>query len=475
MTIDVHPDDVLLHIFDVCFPEKPGSFIPDRTEVWQELVHVCRRWRELVFQSPRRLDLQLLCTAGTPVVKMLDIWPALPLVIRVDSRPDIENISAALEHRDRISGISVTHPKTLLSNRRSLPMPTMQEPFMFPTLKFLDIMSPQDSSGGMDFNHIPFLSSGLVPHLQHLQLETLSLQTYPMLLFSATNLLTLTLRLWETPRLGCFLPEAIVTVLSAMTSLESFHLTRLQPYQSLPDKESQPLSSRTHLSLPALTCFTFKGESKYLEDFVARIDTAPLLDCLEVYLFNQPNFHMPRLSQFISCVPRFQALYDASVVISGGIISVKSPSFGRRMLTMGIISQNGLGWRPSSLARLCASSLPLSFLMLEDLYMRFPLLYWQSSDNEHTQWLKLLRPFTALKNLYLSKRFVPCIARALQDVVGERVTEVLPALRNLFLAELQPSGPAQQAIGQYVCARRLSTHPIAVFQWNVGETMGGSW
>jgi hypothetical protein len=108
VTIDVLPDDVLLHIFDVCFPEKPGSFIPDRTEVWQELVHVCRRWRELVFQSPRRLDLQLLCTAGTPVVKMLDIWPVLPLVIRVDSRSDMENISAALKHSDRISGISMT-------------------------------------------------------------------------------------------------------------------------------------------------------------------------------------------------------------------------------------------------------------------------------------------------------------------------------------------------------------------------------
>jgi hypothetical protein len=54
--IDVLTDDVLLHIFDFCFPDKPGSFIPDKTEVWQELAHVCRRWRELCFSiitSPR--------------------------------------------------------------------------------------------------------------------------------------------------------------------------------------------------------------------------------------------------------------------------------------------------------------------------------------------------------------------------------------------------------------------------------------
>ena len=42
-----------------------------------------------------------------------------------------------------------------------------------------------------------------------------------------------------------------------------------------------------------------------------------------------------------------------------------------------------------------------------------------------------------MKNLYIYKRFVPCIAPALQEVVGGRVTVVLPDLENLFLAELQ--------------------------------------
>jgi hypothetical protein len=32
-------------------------------EVWQVLVHVCRRWRSIVFGSPRRLNLQLFCTS----------------------------------------------------------------------------------------------------------------------------------------------------------------------------------------------------------------------------------------------------------------------------------------------------------------------------------------------------------------------------------------------------------------------------
>ena len=60
--IDVLPDDVLLEIFD--FYMNVDVFYEDKreTEAWQTLVHVCRRWRYLVFGSPRRLNLRLCCT-----------------------------------------------------------------------------------------------------------------------------------------------------------------------------------------------------------------------------------------------------------------------------------------------------------------------------------------------------------------------------------------------------------------------------
>ena len=41
-------------------------------EAWQSLVHVCRRWRCLVFESPRRLNLRLVCAQGTPA-RQLDV------------------------------------------------------------------------------------------------------------------------------------------------------------------------------------------------------------------------------------------------------------------------------------------------------------------------------------------------------------------------------------------------------------------
>ena len=79
------------------------------------------------------------------------------------------------------------------------------------------------------------------------------------------------------------------------------------------------------------------------------------------------------------------------------------------------------------------------------------LLEWQD-DMEDTQWLELLRPFTSVKDLDLFEASVPFIASALQELSGERVTEVLPALENLFLEGPQPSGPVKEAIRKFIAA-----------------------
>ena len=105
---------------------------------------------------------------------------------------------------------------------------------------------------------------------------------------------------------------------------------------------------------------------------------------------------------------------------------------------------------------------------LEDLYIFeevFLLRRWQD-DVEDTLWLDLLRPFVAVKSLYLAGEFVPRIAPALQELVGARTTDVLPTLENIFLAGLQPSGPLQEGIEKFVTARQLISHSVAVSRWD---------
>ena len=74
-----------------------------------------------------------------------------------------------------------------------------------------------------------------------------------------------------------------------------------------------------------------------------------------------------------------------------------------------------------------------------------------------------------MKNLHLSKEFPPGIAAALQDVIGDRITVVMPGLQNIFVEALEPSGPFQENITQFVTARQLSGYPVAISTWNKGE------
>ena len=82
---------------------------------WQPLVHVCRRWRNLVFGSPRRLKLRLLCTSTTPVKDRLDVWPALPLVIVGNMTYSSDNVIAALGQSNRVREVDI-----FLPSRKSL-------------------------------------------------------------------------------------------------------------------------------------------------------------------------------------------------------------------------------------------------------------------------------------------------------------------------------------------------------------------
>jgi hypothetical protein len=96
----------------------------------------------------------------------------------------------------------------------------------------------------------------------------------------------------------------------------------------------------------------------------------------------------------------------------------------------------------------------------ESLYSDFDLNWKENVEND--QWLELLRPFAAVRSLYLSEEFQPDLASAIQELVGGRTTEVLPSVQNVFLEKFEPSGAFQEAIGQFVAARQLSGHPIAI-------------
>jgi hypothetical protein len=125
VNIGTLPDNVLLEIFDF-YLVRPDSK-PKCEDAWHTLVHVCKRWRSTVFASPHRLRLQLLCTNKRRMRNRLDLWPALPIVIKGHygtSRPQVaDSIITALRQHDRVCDIDiidVTH--TLLKKIRAMKM-----------------------------------------------------------------------------------------------------------------------------------------------------------------------------------------------------------------------------------------------------------------------------------------------------------------------------------------------------------------
>jgi hypothetical protein len=241
-----------------------------------------------------------------------------------------------------------------------------------------------------------------------------------------------------------------------LTRLERLSLEFESPL-SRPARERRRPHPPTRSALPALTFFSFKGVSEYLEGLVARID-APLLDSLNITFFHQLIFDTPQLAQFVARTPNIQPPVEAHIVFSDRYIGVTSPRTFPRTFVLGVRCRQS-DWQLSSLAQVCSSTFTVERLYICEHEYRRP--HWQD-DIEDSQWLEVLHSFTALKILSVSREFLPRIAPAFQELAGERVTEVLPALQSLFLEERHPSGPVREAIEKFVAARQLAGDPVAV-------------
>jgi hypothetical protein len=464
LTIDVLPNDVLLTIFDfyvfkyqdLVLLAFGGYDTKRKIESWQSLVHVCRRWRGLVLGSPRRLNLQLFCIPGTPTRKALDFWPALPLLIQGGvTETSVDNVIAELEHSDRICQINLNCHAT---SRIEKLWTAMEVPF--PELAVLSM-----SFGGLSY--VPVLPDsflgGSAPRLRYLALTCIPFPGLPKLLLSTTHLVNLWLV--NIPHSGYISPEAMVDCLSMLTSLKTLQLEFESP-QSCPDLKSRCPFRRTHSVLPTLTTFWFKGVHEYLEEFVARIDV-PRLHQLSITFFSDIEFDTPELIRFMSRSSTLKAPDEAHVVFDDHIAWVNFQSRAPNFKYFEIkISCRAPDWQLSSLAQICTSSLPL-LSTTESLFIYEPVdsqLDWKDGI-ENTEWSELLLPFTAVKNLHLSKQFAPRIVPALQEITEGGTTEVLPTLQNLYLEGFQPSESAQEGIGEFISARQLINRPVSVLKW----------
>jgi len=270
----------------------------------------------------------------------------------------------------------------------------------------------------------------------------------------------------------------MVALLSELSSLRTLSLG-FESSQSRPDRESRsrpPPERPSILPAPALRTFGFKGVVDYLEELVTRID-APELSALYINYFNQIDFDAPRLAQFIDRTPKLSKRDEAHLVFcpwgARVVLLYRTYMFDFDDSRIRILCQ-GPDLQLSLIAQICTSSFhPLS--TVEDLYIEYDSeslrRVWKNDAIENILWPQLLLPFTAVKNLYLSKEYAPRMAGVMKGLVGGRMTEVLPSLQNVFVEGLGPWGPFQENIGQFAAVRRHSGHPIAISVWDKYSNM----
>jgi F-box-like len=471
VTIESLPDHVLLDIFDF-YQVIINEYKNEHPYDWETLVHVCQRWRYLVFESPIRLNLQLFCTEKAPVRKMLHIWPALPLAIllfydypwdKLDN--PFDNLIAALEHRDRVRQIRIINTVNYLWDQI---VTAMQGPF--PTLKYLSFYSFRDM-----FTLPDTFLNGSAPGLQHLNLRAISFPSLPRLLLSTSDLTSL--RLLNIPSSGYISPVTMATSLSALPKLETL-IIDFKSSTPHPERRNRPVPPPTRFILPALTELQFRGVSEYVEVLAAQID-APLLDRITFKFFIQPElvFDIPQTVQFFghlkwfrpaSLALKFNPPYDASILF------LPNPmSHPIRPRSWEIICKY-LDWQLSFVAHICSQILHFRS-SVESLSIQCPglgphsdpLEWIQQDEMDSTLWSQLFRSFTSIHSLDIPASLETLVAAALEGLAGESAAEVLPSLRSLSIVGKASDQTVQQGIQSFVAARQHSSHPVAISRRDV--------
>ncbi|KAH9030271.1 hypothetical protein EDB83DRAFT_1854644 [Lactarius deliciosus] len=450
-TIDILSDGVLLEIFDLIRSSKPAHhdvrFYPVWN--WHTLASVCRRWRQIFFTSPAlRLDLQLLCTHGTPVRKNLGCWPpTFPIAINYGygngkslTPDDRDNLFAALEQRDRVRHLGLSVTNELLEEMATL----MQEPF--PEMRFLAIC-PQSENVPVLPDH--FLG-GSAPRLREIWLNCIPFPALPTFLSSASDLVKL--MLVDIPLASYISPTALAACLAVLPRLEHLSVEFSLLISELPTERTHP-PPETRAVLPSLTSFAFMGHSAYLEVIMARVDT-PQLNSVSITYTDCLDFRVTELSK---CIAR-SAIKPSQ--FGHAKISFEDDSIHFRFfretdpdsptIAIQIVSNGPIPELVVDMAQLLnQTSAMLSDVVRLEVTINCSSSYWQGDLRYDIKWLELFRPFTAVKKLGMCEELAEYITRAVENRNKVAVTQVLPALEKLICVEDQHAKDMNELLANF--------------------------
>ncbi|KAI0270396.1 hypothetical protein BC834DRAFT_967198 [Gloeopeniophorella convolvens] len=436
---DALPEDVLLEIFDA-YRLELDTYGWTHHRGWYKLIHICRRWRQIILASSIRLNLQLVCTYGTPVKEMLTHSPPLPIVMNYiyNTLSPLDEVGAlfSLQYSSRIREIRLVRiPDSSLQKL----VEAMDKPF--PTLETLVIETLSDT-GRLVLP--PLFLGGHAPKIRCLTLDGFDI---PGQLLSSTRGLS-TLWLERVPSDANLNPETLLSRLHGMPHLEEFSV-------SFCTAKYAPTAGN---ELPRT----------YLERLLAGIEV-PSVKQLSVTLSKENLFVIPHLSRLMEYARGLECPVSR-VSFSESTVSIDIRSRGQFICSTPYSVQVSCRWldqQVSVMEQIC-TQLATTLCIVEELDLTFYLdelpRGWVGEISPG-RWRSLLQPFRGAKTVRAEGAVVWEVARALKPDADVLLKGLLPEMRELdlrFRERDHRETAALAAFGDFVTLRRAAGRLIRV-------------
>ena len=390
------------------------------------------------------------------MLKALDCWPALPIVVEYGGystlnppAPEDEgNILAALKRSDRVRSIHLTVTKSLLKK-----LPSIRGEFSI--LEDLVLLS----HGSRLVLPSKFQ---LGTRLRVLHSTGVAFSAPLRLLSSSRDLVDIQLHdIFDYRYLS---PNALAEALSGMTHLRSLslHFLSTAANQTL----IRPLSEKSVVNrvvIHSLSFLKYCGTSRYLDNLLARFDASCLAD-IEITFFNDTRFEVSNLREFIDRTEPQKLHRQADILLDERAISMSFISLTQlapTRLRLQVLCEPPVQQLLLSMAHICNHMSPL--LLMEEIHIKVvPSSWLYITDFEI--WVTLLYPFKGSKSLLVAGDLDLSteIMRPSRLPEGQCVSSPL-ALPKLYVCEIGSRyPPLREAVVSLMVDCRLSGRPIKV-------------
>ena len=412
---------------------------------------------------------------------MINHFPTFPLVLDYGARllktwtPDDEDgLLFALQHLSRANEIMLSAPESTLTEMTAAMVEAA------PKLEHLELHS-QSSEFVLPMSFL----GGDAPQLRRLILTGVSLATLHPILRYATSLASLVLE--RIPGAAYFSPDSLVVHIRSMPHLKTLSVSFLSaiPRPGFRTEPFLPPGQTIPVELPALTQLIFRGVAAYIEALLAQIRT-PLIQDVDIMLFNQLTLRIPRIRAFINDLETFRPTrvrFDFAQTSAYIIVSTSQPSESPD-ISLGV-SCVSLDFQVSAMSQISRglfgtspSEGVLGLPVVEELMLGFhPGELPKGRLDENTVnpalWRELLSSFQHVRTLRVHATLVADLSRTLQSADRTTVEDeepepeefLLPELRTVVLLHGEDEGVlavASQALNTLFDGRNRAGGPINI-------------